>query len=63
MIDLIILMHCGSNETENVLAQFVNFVLLTDVLVQCNELTKVLGVIKSFFHKILLDSRSIMHAK
>ena len=40
--------HCGSNETDNDLTEFVNFVLLTNVLVQYNELTKFIGVIKGF---------------
>ena len=48
LIHIVIHIHCGSNETDNVFTQFVNFVLLTDVLVQYNELTKVIGVIKAF---------------
>ena len=32
MIDIIIHIYCGSNETDNVLAQFVNCVLLLDAI-------------------------------
>ena len=62
MIDIIYIYICSSKETDSVITQFINLVILTDVLAQYNSLTESLWSIKAFGISCI-ETKSTVHAK